>query len=56
MNPEIIINTVTTLKNIAISLNVITFFNNVASGMESPTVAIMKAIAVPKGTPFATNT
>lgn len=43
-------------KNIAISRHVITFFSKVASGSESPTTAIMKAIAVPIGIPLATNT
>ena len=43
-------------KNIAISRHVITFFSKVASGSESPTTAIMKAMAVPIGIPLATNT
>ena len=47
---------VTVAKNIEMSRHVITFFNNVASGSERPTTAIMKAIAVPRGMPFATNT
>ena len=51
-----IIKTVTTEKKMAINFQVITFFNSVASGIERPTVAIIKAIAVPIGTPFATNT
>ena len=46
----------TTEKKIAISFQVITFFNNIASGMDNPTTAIMKAIAVPIGIPFCTNT
>ena len=46
----------TTEKNIEISFQVITFFNMVASGNESPTTAIMNAMAVPIGTPFATKT
>jgi len=48
--------TVTTLKNIAMSLPVITFFNNIASGIERPTTAIIKEIDVPIGIPLATNT
>ncbi|MEG2249092.1 MAG: hypothetical protein RSB88_09295, partial [Akkermansia sp.] len=47
---------VTVPKKIPINRHVITFLSNVASGKESPTVAIMNAIAVPIGTPFATNT
>lgn len=43
-------------KKIPISLHVITFLSKVASGRESPTTAIMNAMAVPMGTPFATNT
>ena len=43
-------------KKIPINFQVITFFNNVASGNDKPTTAIMKAIAVPIGIPFATNT
>jgi len=50
------INTVITEKKMAINFQVITFFSSVASGIESPTVAIIKAMAVPMGTPFATNT
>ncbi len=40
----------------AISVQVITFFSNIASGRESPITPIIKAIAVPSGIPFATNT
>ena len=40
----------------AIHLKVITFFNNMASGNESPTTPIIKAITIPKGIPFATKT
>ena len=40
-------NTVITEKKMAINLQVITFFSSVASGIESPTVAIIKAMAVP---------
>ena len=43
-------------KNIEMRRHVITFFSSVASGRESPTTAIMKAMAVPRGMPFATNT
>lgn len=55
-NPEIIIATVTTPKNIAMSFKDITFLSNVASGIDKPTVAIIKAMAVPNGTPFTTKT
>ena len=54
--PEIIIHTVTTEKKMAINLIVITFFNNIASGKDNPTTPIIKAMAVPKGIPFATKT
>lgn len=54
--PDRMINAVTVPKKIQISFQVITFFRRAASGTESPTVAIMNAIAVPIGTPFATNT
>ena len=47
---------VTVEKNTAMSRHVITFFSRVASGRDRPTTAIMKAMAVPKGIPFATNT
>ena len=33
-----------------------TFLSNVASGRDRPTTAIMNAMAVPIGIPFATNT
>ena len=39
-------------KNMIISLHDITFFNIVASGSESPTTDIIKAIAVPNGTAY----
>lgn len=42
-------------KKIAMSRHVITFFNIVASGNESPTTAIIKAMAVPIDTPLATS-
>ena len=51
-----IMNSVMVPKNIPISFQVITFLSIVISGSESPTTAIIKAIAVPIGTPFATNT
>ena len=54
--PDIIIQSATTAKNIPISLNDITFFKSIASGSERPTTAIINAMAVPKGIPFATNT
>ena len=50
------INKVTIPKYSAMSFTVITFLSKVASGIDRPTVAIIKAIAVPKGTPLATNT
>jgi len=43
-------------KKVAISLVVITFLSIVASGKESPTDAIIKARAVPSGTPLLTKT
>ena len=39
-----------------ISRQVITFFSIAASGIDSPMIAIIKAMAVPSGIPFATNT
>lgn len=50
------INEVINPKKIPIKRHVITFFNNVASGSESPTTAIIKASAVPMGIPLATKT
>ena len=50
------INSVTVVKNTTMSRHVITFFSRVASGSDKPTTAIIKAIAVPKGIPFATKT
>ena len=47
---------VTTAKNIPISFHVMTFFNIVASGIESPITDIINAMAVPSGMPFATKT
>ena len=38
-----------------ISRQVITFLSIVASGIDNPMMAIIKAIAVPSGIPFATN-
>lgn len=49
-------NSATIPKNIPINRHVITFFSKVASGKDSPTTPIMKAIAVPSGTPLATKT
>lgn len=43
-------------KKIPMSRHVMTFFSNVASGNDKPTTAIMKAMAVPRGIPLATNT
>lgn len=54
--PDRMINAVTVPKKIQISFQVITFFRRAASGTESPTVAIMNAIAVPIGTPFQPQT
>jgi hypothetical protein len=38
------------------SFHCITFLSKVASGNDKPTTAIIKAMAVPIGTPFATKT
>ena len=46
----------TTPKKIAINFQVITFLSIVASGMDKPTTAIMKAIAVPIGINKKKNT
>ena len=46
----------TVTKNIPIIFMLITFLSKVASGNDKPTVAIIKAIAVPIGTPLATKT
>ena len=54
--PEIIIKKVTTAKKIPMSFKVITFFKSIASGSDKPTTPIIKAMAVPNGTPFATKT
>ena len=40
----------------AINLIVITFLRSIASGIESPTTAIMNASEVPTGMPLLTNT
>ena len=53
INPDRIIKAATVPKNIPISRQVITFFKSVASGNESPTTAIMNAMAVPTGIPLA---
>ena len=50
------INIVTVPKNMAISFYVITFFSIVASDSDRPTTAIIKAMAVSRGMPLATNT
>ncbi len=47
---------VTTPKNIPINFTVITFFKSIASGRDKPTTPIINAMAVPKGIPFETNT
>ncbi len=44
------------VKNTMMRRHVITFFSKVASGSDNPTTAIIKAMAVPKGIPLATNT
>ena len=54
--PEIMIKRATTEKKMAMSLKVITFLSKVASGIDKPTTAIIKAMAVPMGIPFCTNT
>ena len=54
--PDMMIQSVTTPKNMAISFKVITFFNSITSGNDKPTTPIIKAIAVPNGIPLATNT
>ena len=54
--PKIMINNVIVPKKMPISFHVITFFSKVASGNDNPTTAIIKANAVPIGTPLATNT
>jgi hypothetical protein len=54
--PEIIIQIATTPKKIKINFKLITFFKSVASGIESPTTAIMNASDVPIGMPFETKT
>ena len=46
----------TVAKKIPTNFQVITFFNKAASGKDNPTTAIIKANAVPIGTPLATNT
>ena len=56
IQPLMMINIVTVPKNMAISFHVITFLSIVASGNDRPTTAIIKAMAVPRGMPLATNT
>ena len=43
-------------KKMAISLMVITFLSSIASGIDSPTTAIIKASEVPIGMPLVTKT
>ena len=43
-------------KYIAINFQFITFFKSIASGNDKPTTPIIKAMAVPRGTPLATKT
>ncbi len=50
------INSVIVPKKMPMRRHFITFFSSVASGKDSPTTAIIKANAVPIGTPLATNT
>lgn len=54
--PDMMIQSVTTPKKMAMSFKVITFFKSMASGNDRPTTPIIKAIAVPNGIPLATNT
>ena len=49
--PEMMMQTTTTPKKMAMSFKVITFFKSIASGKERPTTPIIKAIAVPNGIP-----
>ena len=49
------INRVMTPKKIPMSFQVITFFSSVASGMESPTTPIMKAMATILAVPMYAN-
>lgn len=56
MYPEIMMHIVIVPKKMPINFQVITFFSIVISGSDSPTTAIINAMAVPIGTPFATNT
>lgn len=50
------IQTVTTAKNIISIFVVIIFLSNNPSGTDKPTTAIEKAMTVPNGIPFSTNT
>ena len=50
------IQTVTTAKNIISIFVVIIFLSSKPSGMDKPTTAMEKAITVPNGIPFSTNT
>lgn len=49
-------NSVMVPKNTPMSFQVITFLSIVVSGSDKPTTAIMKAMAVPRATPFWTKT
>ena len=56
INPDRIIKEATVPKNAPILTQLITYFESGASGNESPTTAIMNAMAVPTGIPLATKT
>ena len=56
VHPKIMIINATVPKKMPMSRQVITFLSIVASGRDSPTTDIMKARAVPRGMPLATNT
>ena len=55
IHPMIIIPTIVIPKKAARSCHLITFFNIMDSGIDTVTIAVIKARAVPKGTPFWTN-
>ena len=54
--PERMMNRATVEKKTRMRRQVIAFFSMVASGSESPTTDIIKAMAVPNGIPLATKT
>ena len=54
--PDKMIKSAVVPKNMHRSFQFITFLSSVASGSDRPTTAIMNAIAVPIGMPFATKT